>query len=163
MIMLTREQVITEIDGITTKNKEVTRELNTALNHARNALLAAEKDYTRGLEDAWNTARSLYLMSDNKRKKIFGFEDVKSIVMNNSLQDINVKVSAYEELQETMEVSIGSVVYDELEDCKATVLEIDYLDQSLTVFTQKGDVEIWYLPNAKCTGECVNMEAFTNI
>lgn len=74
-----------------------------------------EAEYNRGLQDAWELAKGLYLgenqkYSDNQYEKIFGGLGLCYVINNYTPQEALAKLEAYE--KERAEIKVGDVVED---------------------------------------------------
>lgn len=75
-----------------------------------------EDEYNRGLQDAWELAKILYLgeyqkYSDNQYEKIFGGLGLCYVIDNYTPQEAFAKIEVYE--KEHAEIKVGDVLLDE--------------------------------------------------
>lgn len=123
------EQIIKEIDVAIMKNrvmrrcstsdfdKDCFRENNDLLGRVR-TILKSQKEYERGLNEAWELAKKIGGMKGDgiytcdELEKIFGYRDPADIADNYSYQEALTKVQAYEKKkeEEAAKPKLGDVV-----------------------------------------------------
>lgn len=117
---LTREEVRNEIMEAIKLNSEAKRKVNDALCHANNLVRASERgdDYNRGLEDAWEFARRLYLNADEGgistevMRKLYDTACYGSVILDFSVHEAMEKLKEYEKEveEEVSRIKIGEGV-----------------------------------------------------
>ena len=114
-----------------------------------------DESYNKGLEDAWELARKIYLLDD--RKPIFGKQEYLEDIMGNfTPQEALAKLEAYENSQ--IEIKVGDVVVHL--DTKGVVLDfVDSTDDEMIVLNENGCVEEWKHSQFKKTGKYIDIHS----
>lgn len=170
--MKTKEQILEEIQSAMVLNRDLKVKCNIALSDAISLIQhnekemqeRLEKEYKRGVNDAWEIARDLCNTDYDECNKIFGNASVEPVIKTYTAYIVKEKIESYREEKENKlnKIHVGDVVQDNNDNTKATVLDLD-TDTSLEdenywmVFTENGCVETWCENVFTKTGESVDV------
>lgn len=171
--MKTKEQILNEIQTAMTLNKDNVEKCNVALSDAQGFIMHEEKElqnrldeeYRRGMNDAWEIAREVISMEDEKFDNIFDeLLSPRYVITNNTPLQVQEKIIAYHKTKEkeSNKVQVGDVVQDKNDGTKATILDCDAEttiedERYWMVFTENGCVESWRENEFTKTGESVDV------
>lgn len=164
--MKTSEEILKELQAAITLNKDVKSRCNTALTDAISLIThdakelqnLLNKEYKRGMDDAWDIARELCKTGYNECAEIFGDSSVEHAIKEFNPFTVKEKITTYrEEKEKKEEIIIGNIVVDKSSGVKATILEIDNVDNSFCVYTQNGNIEYWFRDDIENTGEFIDV------
>lgn len=170
--MKTSEQILVEIGSTMELNKNARAKCNTALSDAISLIQHNEKEmkerldkeYKRGMNDAWEIAREVINMEDEEFDNIFEKNlSARYVITNSNPLRVKEKISAYHKAQEDElnKIHVGDVVQHIADATKATILDNDPNTnlgmKKWMVFTENGCVESWYEDDFSKTGESVDV------
>lgn len=174
--MKTSEQILVEIGSAMELNKNARTKCNTALSDAISLIQHNEKEmkerldkeYKRGMNDAWEIAREVINMEDEEFDNIFDeLLSPRYVITNNAPLQVKEKISMYrqENENELNTIHVGDVVQNMSDATRATILDRElsptpgtHLDKKYwMVFTENGCVECWHEDNFSKTGESVDV------
>lgn len=150
-------------------NKNARAKCNTALSDAISLIQHNEKEmkerldkeYKRGMNDAWEIARDLCSTDYNE---IFGNVSVEPVITGYSPYVVQEKIKSYRKEKENRsnEINVGDIVQDNNDNTKATILDcendINFVYKGYwIVFTENGCVESWCENKFIKTGESVDV------
>lgn len=170
--MKTMEQILNEIQNAMTLSKDNVAKCNVALSDAKGFIMHEEKEiqnrldkeYKRGIDDAWEIARIVINMEDEEFDDIFDKNlSARYVITNSNPFRVKEKISAYHKAQEdeSNKIQVGDVVQHIADETKATILDndsnvgLDY--KKWMVFTENGCVESWFEDDFSKTGESVDV------
>lgn len=134
--MKTSEQILAEIRSTMELNKNIRAKCNTALLDAISLIQhnekemqeRLEKEYNRGINDAWEIARMVINMEDEEFDNIFDKNlSVRYVIANSNPFHVKEKISAYHKTQEdeSNKIRVGDVVQHIVDETRATILDND--------------------------------------
>lgn len=170
--MIITEEVLKEIQDAITLNKTAKKKSNTALTNAMSLIMREtkelqnrlDKEYKRGMNDAWEIARVVINMEDKEFDNIFDKNlSARYVITNSNPFRVKEKISAYHKAQEDElnKIHVGDVVQHIADATKAIILDNDSNTnlgmKKWMVFTENGCVESWYEDDFTKTGESVDV------
>lgn len=151
---MTNEQILEELREAMKANNEANVKSNEAICYAINAVEEADKEYERGMNDAWEIAREIYTYNYHDLERIFREEEsliICSIIKKYTPMEVKEKLNTYKKLKQSP-IEAGDIVKDIGDATRAIILNKNS-GGMWEVFSENGYIDRWYEGYFVKTGE----------
>lgn len=122
-----------------------------------------ELEYSKGLNDAWELAKKLWYLGNQKCKEIFGHEFSIDIIEQFTPQEALAKMKAYEEAKK---IEVGDIIFC-FSDCDESWREnkehygvlLEIVNDIYTVLMKNGDVSEFTKNSLEKTGKHIDIQS----